>query len=89
MNWTNISIFLERFRSFSPPGVFFVDTIIMVIKESTGVILKREEIEKRNNVIYIKNLSSGKKNAIFLNKAKIIDKVKDKLGRVAPNNIYF
>ncbi len=89
MNWINVSSFLDKFRYLSPPHFFLLDLVVKNIQETTGLILKREEVELRNNFIYIKNLNILKKNVIFLNKDKILRKLLEKLGEKAPKEIRF
>lgn len=79
MAWNNISQYLEKFFTISPPKKFYQNEIIKALNEILGIELKDNDIDCRFGVVYIKNNSLFLKNEIFLNKEKIIEKTNQKL----------
>ncbi|MBU3925585.1 DUF721 domain-containing protein [Patescibacteria group bacterium] len=89
MTWTGISDYLSRFRNLKAPEDFLKEKISSVINDVLKIIIKLEEIEVRNAVIFIKTKNPALKNTIFLNKEKILEKLSQKLGKNSPTDLRF
>ncbi len=81
MAWSNINIFLERFKHFKPPKQFTKDEASEAIGRVLGVSVKPEEIEERAGTLYVKTKNPALKNQIFLHKEKILEELAKKLGK--------
>lgn len=80
MAWNNISQYLEKFFTITPPKKFYQREIIKALNEVLGVELKNsEDVDYRFGVVYIKNNNQALKNEIFLNKEQIIEKLNQKI----------
>ena len=79
MAWNNISNYLEKFFTISPPKKFYQGEIIKTLNEIMGIELSEGDVEYRFGVIYIKNNNQILKNEIFLNKEKIIQQLNQKI----------
>jgi len=67
----NISNYLEKFKKITPPNKFIKDVFIGVVKNTTNIILKKDDIDIRNGIIFI-STDQIIKNEIFLQKNKIM-----------------
>ena len=68
MAWNNISKYLEKFFTITPPGKFYQKEIAKTLNEILNINLSENDVEYRFGTIYIKNPAiSGtlKKRDIF------------------------
>ncbi|MBI4691932.1 MAG: hypothetical protein HY773_00595 [Candidatus Terrybacteria bacterium] len=89
MPWENIGKFLERFSSFKPTKGFVQDEAAMAIEKVLNLKISPDDIEWRTGVVYIKIKNSSLKNEIFLNKEKILEILKERVGTKAPKDLRF
>ncbi len=68
----NINKYLEKISKNIKSKDFYNDKIIDIIKNITGIDIKKEEIELKDCIVFIKN-SSAVKNKIFIFKNKILE----------------
>jgi hemoglobin-like flavoprotein len=66
----NISKYLEKIKQNINSGEILNNTIIEIIQKHTGVHLKPDDFELKNNLILLKT-SPGVKNKIFISKNNI------------------
>lgn len=81
MAWSNINIFLDRFKHFKPPKQFTQDEAAGAIGRVLGISLSPEEFEERAGILYVKTRNPALKNQIFLHKEKILEELAKKLGQ--------
>jgi hypothetical protein len=62
------------------------NSIINILHQIIGVNIKPEDIKIKNDIVYL-NIKPIYKNEILLKKDEINLKLKESLGRKAPNNI--
>lgn len=67
----NIDKFLQKFSNTIKNNNDFKESFCKFIKNKTSVDLKKEEIELKNGILFIKS-SSLVKNSIFMNKNEIL-----------------
>lgn len=82
MAWNNISKYLEKFFTITPPGKFYQKEVVKALNEILPINLSENDIVYRFGIIYIKNnpaTSGTLKNEIFLNKEKIIRLLSEKI----------
>lgn len=60
--------------------------IMEVLKEETGLQINFENIKIKDNIVYL-NIKPIYKNEILFKKEKIFEKLRERLGKKAPNNI--
>ena len=72
MDFTKISLYLERFKNIKPPENELKKIIIKNIKKETNISIKEIDIEINKKFIYIKTTPIIK-NEIFYKKQNIID----------------
>ena len=79
MAWNNISKYLEKFFTITPPKKFYQSEAAKALNDIFRLQIKPEEIDVRFGVIYLKNQNPALKNEIFLNKEKIIQLLSQKI----------
>ena len=79
MAWKNISGYLEKFFTIAPPGMFYQNEAVKILNDIFRIQIKPEDIDVRFGVIYLKNQNPALKNEIFLNKARILEQINQKL----------
>ena len=89
MAWKNISGYLEKFFTITPPGKFYQNEAVKALNEILNINLSENDIEYRFGVIYIKNNNTALKNEIFLNKDKIIQLLSQKIKKSGVKDIRF
>lgn len=89
MAWNNISKYLEKFFTITPPGKFYQKEIIKALNEILPINLSENDAEYRFGIIYIKNNNPVLKNEIFLNKEKIIRLLSEKIKNSGIKDIRF
>lgn len=89
MSWNNIGKFLERFSNLKPSKGFIQDGAVMAIGKVLNLKISSDDIEWRGGVIYFKIKNPAVKNEIFLNKEKILEILKERLGAKAPKDLRF
>jgi len=67
----NISSFLEKFSKNLKNNSFLKGLIIDVVKNQTNILLKEEDLEIKEGVVFITS-SPGVKNKIFIHKENIL-----------------
>lgn len=70
----NISSFLEKVSKNIKSKDFYNDKVLEVLNTDLGTQIKIEDIEIKENILYIKT-SSSIKNKIFILKNKILDHI--------------
>lgn len=70
----NIQKYLEKVIKNINNNEVSVDNVINIIKEVSQIDLKKEDVELKAGVLYIKN-KPAIKNKIFIYKSKIIDEL--------------
>lgn len=73
----NISKYLEKIIKNLNSGEILNNIILDVIKKHTGVDIKLEDFELKNNIVALKT-SPGAKNKIFIFKEDIIREIENK-----------
>lgn len=81
--------YLDKFRRIKAPEDFLKDKISLTIKDILKFDIDLKDIEVRGAIIFIKTKNAALKNAIFLNKEKILEKLSKKLGNHAPRELRF
>ena len=91
MAWNNISKYLEKFFTITPPGKFYQKEIVKALNEVLNINLSENDVEYRFGIIYIKNpaISGTLKNEIFLNKEKVIRLLSQKIKNSGIKDIRF
>ena len=91
MAWNNISKYLEKFFTITPPGKFYQKEIVKALNEVLNINLSENDAEYRFGIIYIKNpaISGTLKNEIFLNKEKVIRLLSQKIKNSGIKDIRF
>ena len=79
MAWNNISKYLEKFFTITPPKKFYQNEVIKALNEILNINLSENDAEYRFGIIYIRNSNQALKNEIFLNKEKIIISLSQKI----------
>ena len=77
---------LLKFNNLIFSGEIKIEAIRKIISESVGVQIKKEEIQIKNNTIYL-NIKPIYKNEILMKQDKILEKLKESLGGKSPSNI--
>ena len=54
MAWNNISKYLEKFFTITPPGKFYQKEIVKALNEVLNINLSENDVEYRFGIIYIK-----------------------------------
>ncbi len=75
----NIQKYLEKFSKNVASSEIQTKQIIDIIKKETDILVVLNNIEIKNNIIYIK-ISPAAKNKIFIFKNKIIDAINSSTG---------
>ena len=70
----NISKYLEKFVKKLQSESFSNNKILEIINNTTSISLKLEELELKNNIIYIKS-SPAVKNKLFIFKENILNEI--------------
>ena len=91
MAWNNISKYLEKFFTITPPKKFYQSEVAKALNEVLNINLSENDVEYRFGIIYIKNpaISGTLKNEIFLNKEKIIQLLSQKIKNSGVKDIRF
>ena len=91
MAWNNISVYLEKFFTITPPKKFYQSEVIKALNDILNINLSENDAEYRFGIIYIKNpaISGTLKNEIFLNKTKIIQFLSQKIKNSGVKDIRF
>ncbi len=71
----DISKYLKKFSKNIEDNEGNKSKIIEIIKQNTGVEVFKENIEIKNNVLYVK-ISPAGRNTIFINKRSILEGIK-------------
>jgi len=71
----NISSLLEKFSKNLINKEYDKKQLLIIINTETGILIEPENLEFKNDIIYIKS-SPGVKNKIFILKNKIIEEIK-------------
>jgi hypothetical protein len=66
---------------------FKKEAIVKILHQTIGLNIKPEDIEIKNNTIYL-NIKPIYKNEIFIKKDEIFLKLKEALGKKSPNDIW-
>ena len=74
----NIDKYLGKFKKNLNSNTTNTEIIIEIVKQITGIILKKEKIEIKDGVLYIKD-SPLIKNKIFINKNKLIKSLSENI----------
>lgn len=72
----SLNIFLEKFKNITPPDEAIRLLLAEMVKEETGIEVSKKNISIRNNIAYIKTTPIYK-NEIYIQKGKIILKIKE------------
>jgi len=88
MGLNGIEKFLEKIKNITPPEIFGRVYVKNGVKNYTGIDLdiKKIKISTKEGCVYIKT-TPAEKNIIFLNKEKIINFLKEKMGEKSPKEI--
>ena len=91
MAWNNISKYLEKFFTITPPKKFYQGEVAKALNGVLNINLSENDVEYRFGIIYIKNpaISGTLKNEIFLNKEKIIQLLSQKIKNSGVKDIRF
>lgn len=68
----DINRFLDKFKGQVKEGNSNIENIIIVLKKHTNLDFKKEDLEVKNGVLYIKTTPT-KKNLIFIKKHLILE----------------
>lgn len=82
-----IKQFLQRFSNLTLPDDTLKRFFIDLVKQDFNLTLTRDQITVKNKVLIVKNTSSVLKSELFLRKQKIVDRLKEGLGPLAPEDI--
>jgi len=85
MSFKNISDLLIKYSNFLPQDRIIKDAIICV-SSNFGIDLKKEEIEIKHGVVYLKT-DFTTKSKIFVNKTNIMIELKKILTKKTPKDI--
>lgn len=70
----NISSFLDKFLKNIKSQDLYNEGVIEVIKKTTGIELKKEDLEIKDCVLFIKS-NGAIKNKMFIFKSKILEEI--------------
>lgn len=90
--WNNISDYLEKFFTITPPKKFYQSEAVKALNEILNTSLSENDVEYRLGTIYIKNnpaINGALKNEIFLRKEKIIHLLSQKTKNKGIKDIRF
>lgn len=79
MSWSTAGSFLERFKGFHKPKDFAPELFLSVLEKKFNIILKRDDVEYKNGVFYIKRMGFAAKNQLFLLREKIKNEAKKEM----------
>ena len=68
---------LENFKNILNSEIVYKKKIITVLFECTGVELQTNQVDIKNSILYLKDVSFVVKNEIFLRKNLVLDKLND------------
>lgn len=74
-----ISDLLKKFKNITAPDIIIRNYIVDIVKEIINIKLDKKNIFVKNGIVYIKTKPIYK-NEIFINKKKIINLLKEKVG---------
>lgn len=74
----NISSFLNKFKNIVPPERFVKEVFIRVVSNVANITILEKEITVKKNILHIQ-MSSLKKNELFLHKEKLLDELNKEL----------
>lgn len=77
----NIQLYLEKFKNFGQSERQLKEIILLSIDEVTGIKIENKDIIVKNNEVNLKT-SPGIKSVIFVKKEAIINKIKEKGGKI-------
>lgn len=77
---------LLNFRNLLLSGEVKKGLILEVIKKITGVLIKKEEIEVKNGILYL-NTKPIHKNEIFMKQDQVLAELKESFGKKSPTEI--
>jgi len=80
----NISFFLEKYANLGYKENKIKEIVANTVKEICLVELKKEQIKIQNNNIKIE-IVGPEKSEIFINKEKILNKIKNKIEKTGEN----
>ena len=89
MAWKNISGYLEKFFTITPPWKFYQKDVVKALNEVLKIELLENDVEYRFGIVYIRSSVQILKNEIFLNKEKIIKQLNQKIKRDIIKDIRF
>lgn len=73
----NISRYLHKFKNLTPKQDEVRESIINILKEDYNIEIDKENISYRNKKVFI-STHPLIKNEIFINKKKLLDRIKEK-----------
>jgi len=73
----NISLYLTKFKNIGQGERLLKESISSAIKEVVGLNIETKNINTKNGEVVI-NVSSAMKNAIYIKKQAILEKIKEK-----------
>jgi len=73
----NISSYLEKFKKIYSTNLYFKETVIKAVKETTGIDVDKESINYKNGVLTL-NVKPIQKSELFLKKKLILSRLNEK-----------
>lgn len=77
----NISNYLDKFKNLGQDEKKLKEIIISSVKEVVGIEIQAKNIKMKNGEIVL-TISPGIKNAVFIKKATLLSKIKEKTDKV-------
>ncbi|MHB8651907.1 MAG: hypothetical protein ACYC8S_02115 [Minisyncoccota bacterium] len=86
MSLQKIEKFLERFRNIVPTDRAVKQAAVAAVYDSLKITIPTESVVYHNQTLYFKT-SPALKGEIFIHKKKILEYLKNSLGKDTPQNI--
>jgi len=81
----NIFELLDKYKNIVPNDRFVSDAFLEILNEF-GIKIEKKDFKINDGVIRLKS-NSKIRNRVFLNKEKILQKLKERLGKKSPGDI--
>lgn len=82
-----IGQFLKKFSNLTLPDETLKKAFIALVEKELGITLQRDQVIIKHKVITVLNVASGLKSELFLRKQKLLTRLQEELGAVAPEDI--
>jgi hypothetical protein len=89
MSWINIGNYLDKFKDFKPSKILIKEELVKIISDTINYDIGKDDLDVRNNTIYLKIKNPGLRSQVFMKKSLILDSISARLGKRAPKDLRF